>query len=61
MIILKVPGIMCDGCRKKILSKMQEAGIEAEVNVRFKTVSVKEEDREKAVLAIQKAGYEVIL
>lgn len=59
MVILKVPGIMCDDCRQKILAALKEAGIAADVNIRLKVVTVAAEDAEKATAVIQKVGYEV--
>ncbi len=59
MTDIRVPKIMCEACCEKIKKSLQEAGIQAEINLRFKLVTVADEDVERAKEAIQHAGYEV--
>ena len=58
MTDIRVPKIMCESCCEKIRRSLQEAGIQAEINLRFKLVTVDDSDVERAKEAIHHAGYE---
>ena len=59
-MVLSVPNIMCEECREKIQNALKERGVVGEINLRFKTVTVSDEDEEKAREAISSVGYQVI-
>ena len=59
-MVLSVPNIMCEECREKIQNALKERGVTGEINLRFKTVTVADEDEEKVREAIASVGYQVI-
>ncbi len=59
MVEIKVEGMHCPMCVKRISEALKEAGIEAEVNLENKTVSVEESNVEKAKEEIEDLGFEV--
>lgn len=63
MAILKVEGMHCEGCVKRVTEGLQAEGIAAEVSLENKTVTV-EGDKgtvEKAVSEIEDLGFDVML
>lgn len=50
---------MCDNCRKKILSALEKAEIEAEVDLAKKVVIVEDEAESEAKAVISSIGYKV--
>lgn len=50
---------MCDNCRKKILSALEKAEIEAEVDLAKKVVIVEDEAESEAKDVISLIGYKV--
>ncbi len=62
MNTLKVEGMMCEGCVKRVVEGLKEAGITAEVSLENKTVSF-EGDAEvvkNATSEIEDLGFEVV-
>ncbi len=59
MVEIKVEGMHCPMCVKRISEALKEAGIEAEINLETKTVSVEETNAEKAKEEIEDLGFEV--
>lgn len=62
MNTLKVEGMMCEGCVKRVAEGLKEAGIMAEVSLENKTVSF-EGDAEVvkvAVNEIEDLGFDVV-
>lgn len=62
MNILKVEGMMCEGCVKRVVEGLKEAGITAEVSLENKTVSF-EGDADivkKATSEIEDLGFDVV-
>ncbi len=62
MNTLKVEGMMCEGCVKRVVEGLKEAGITAEVSLENKTVSF-EGDAEvvkTAASEIEDLGFEVV-
>lgn len=59
MTEIKVDGMHCPMCVKRISEALKEAGIEAEVNLENKTVSVDEANVAKAKEEIEDLGFEV--
>ena len=57
MVDIKVPNIMCQSCCDKIKASLEKAGVQAEIDLRFKLVSVDDKDVEAARKAIEDAGY----
>ena len=59
MAEIKVEGMHCPMCVKRISETLENAGITAEVNLETKTVSVADADAEKAKEEIEDIGFEV--
>lgn len=59
MTEIKVEGMHCPMCVKRISEALESAGIKAEVNLETKTVSVAEADVIKATEEIEDLGFEV--
>lgn len=62
MNTLKVEGMMCEGCVKRVVEGLKEAGITAEVSLENKTVSF-EGDADivkKATSEIEDLGFDVV-
>ena len=59
MKTLKVPGMMCNMCVKRISNALTEEGIEATVDLKNKTVSVSEAVAAKVVDILDDLGFEV--
>lgn len=62
MNTLKVEGMMCEGCVKRVVEGLKEAGITAEVSLENKTVSF-EGDAEvvkTATTEIEDLGFDVV-
>ena len=61
MAILSVPGIHCGGCVSRISNALTEAGLEFEVSLENKTVTVNGDDAavSKAKEEIEDLGFEV--
>lgn len=59
---LKVEGMKCEGCVKRINEGMKNAGIEAQVSLEDKTVSFEgdEQTKKKAIEEIEDLGFEVV-
>ena len=62
MMTLKVEGMMCEGCVKRVVAGLSEAGITAEVSLENKTVSFEGDEAvvEKAISEIEDLGFEVV-
>lgn len=62
MNILKVEGMMCEGCVKRVVEGLKEAGITAEVSLENKTVSFEGnvEVVKKAASEIEDLGFDVV-
>lgn len=56
---IRVKDMMCDNCRKKILSALEKAEIEAEVDLAKKVVIVEDEAESEAKAIISLIGYKV--
>lgn len=56
---IKVPKMSCNNCVAKIQVQMLRKGIEAQFDLNNKKVSVKENEYENAVSAINAAGYDI--
>ena len=59
MKTLKVPGMMCNMCVKRISKALTEEGIEATVDLKNKTVSVSEAVAAKVVDILDDLGFDV--
>lgn len=59
MAEIKVEGMHCPVCVKRISEALESAGIKAEVNLEEKTVSVSDTDVEKAKEEIEDIGFEI--
>ncbi len=59
MAEIKVEGMHCPVCVKRISEALENAGITAEVNLETKTVSVNDADVIKAKEEIEDLGFEV--
>jgi|GEM_PF-474818 len=59
MEIIKVEGMHCAMCVKRISDALKEAGIDAEISLENKTVSVDISNLEKAKEEIEDLGFEV--
>lgn len=59
MTEIKVEGMHCPMCVKRISESLENAGIKAEVSLETKTVSVEDADVEKAKEEIEDLGFEV--
>ncbi len=59
MTEIKVPGMHCPMCVKRISEALENAGINAVVSLETKTVSVDEKDVQKAKEEIEDIGFEV--
>lgn len=62
MNILKIEGMMCEGCVKRVVGALSEAGITAEVSLENKTVSFAGDENvvKKAASEIEDLGFEVV-
>lgn len=62
MNTLKVEGMMCEGCVKRVTEGLKEVGITAEVSLENKTVSFEGDENavKKAVSEIEDLGFEVV-
>lgn len=62
MNILKVEGMMCEGCVKRVVEGLKEAGIIAEVSLENKTVSFEGDENvvKKTASEIEDLGFEVV-
>ena len=62
MMTLKVEGMMCEGCVKRVVEGLKEAGITAEVSLENKTVSFEGDEGvvKKATSEIEDLGFEVV-
>jgi len=62
MNTLKVEGMMCEGCVKRVVEGLKEAGITAEVSLENKTVSFEGDVEivEKATSEIEDLGFDVV-
>lgn len=62
MNTLKVEGMMCEGCVKRVVEGLKEAGITAEVSLENKTVSFGGDENtvKKATSEIEDLGFEVV-
>ena len=59
MKTLKVPGMMCNMCVKRITSALTEEGIEAAVELKSKTVTVSENVADKVTEILDDLGFDV--
>lgn len=59
MKTLKVPGMMCNMCVKRISKALSDEGINASVELSAKTVSVAEELVSKVVDILDDLGFDV--
>ena len=59
MKTLKVPGMMCNMCVKRITSALNAAGIEAVVELKNKSVSVSAEITDKVIEILDDLGFDV--
>ncbi len=57
MVEIKVEGMHCPMCVKRITEAMQNADIEAKVDLETKTVTVAEADVEKAKEELDDLGF----
>ncbi len=62
MNVLKVEGMMCEGCVKRVAEGLKEAGITAEVSLENKTVSFEGDVDvvQKATSEIEDLGFDVV-
>lgn len=62
MNTLKVEGMMCEGCVKRVVEGLKEAGITAEVSLENKTVSFAGDAEvvKKAISEIEDLGFDVV-
>lgn len=62
MNTLKVEGMMCEGCVKRVVEGLKEAGIIAEVSLENKTVSFEGDADvvQKATSEIEDLGFDVV-
>jgi len=62
MNTLKVEGMMCEGCVKRVVEGLKEAGITAEGSLENKTVSFEGDVEivEKATSEIEDLGFDVV-
>ncbi len=62
MNTVKVEGMMCEGCVKRVKEALDKAGIVAEVSLDKKTVSFEGDAKvvDKAVEEIEDLGFEVV-
>ena len=62
MNTLKVEGMMCEGCVKRVVEGLKEAGITAEISLENKTVSFEGDVEivEKATSEIEDLGFDVV-
>ncbi|MBQ4058551.1 MAG: heavy-metal-associated domain-containing protein [Lachnospiraceae bacterium] len=62
MMTMKVEGMMCEGCVKRVVEGLKEAGIIAEVSLENKTVSFEGDESvvKKATSEIEDLGFEVV-
>lgn len=62
MITLKVEGMHCEGCVKRVTEGLAKAGMTASVSLEEKIVTIDGEEsiREKAIEEIEDLGFEVI-
>ena len=58
MKTLKVPGMMCNMCVKRITAALSEEGIEAVVDLSKKTVTVSEEMSAKVIEILDDLGFD---
>lgn len=58
MKTLKVPGMMCNMCVKRISKALTEEGIEANIDLSMKTVSVAEEVAAKVIDILDDLGFD---
>lgn len=58
MKILKVEDMHCEVCVKRISNALTEAGIEFEVDLKNKTVSVEESKVEQAIEELDDLGFD---
>lgn len=58
MKTLKVPGMMCNMCVKRISKALTEEGIEANIDLSTKTVSVAEEVAAKVIDILDDLGFD---
>ena len=59
MKTLKVPGMMCNMCVKRISKALSDEGINASVELSTKTVSVAEELVSKVIDSLDDLGFDV--
>lgn len=62
MNVLKVEGMMCDGCVKRVVGALSEAGIIAEVSLENKTVAFEGDESvvKTATNEIEDLGFAVV-
>lgn len=62
MNTLKVEGMMCEGCVKRVVEGLKEAGITAEVSLENKTVSFEGDEQavKTAISEIEDLGFDVV-
>lgn len=62
MNTLKVEGMMCEGCVKRVVEGLKEAGITAEVSLENKTVSFEGDEQavKTATSEIEDLGFDVV-
>ncbi len=62
MNVLKVEGMKCDGCVKRVTEGLKAEGIAAEVSLENKTVSFEGDEHivKTAVSEIEDLGFEVV-
>lgn len=58
MKTLKVPGMMCQMCVKRISAAMNEAGIKFEIDLPSKTVTVSLDNVNKAIEILDDLGFD---
>lgn len=58
MKTLRVPGMMCQMCVKRISAAMNEAGIKFEIDLASKTVTVSEDNAAKAIEILDDLGFD---
>jgi copper chaperone CopZ len=59
MTVLRVPGIHCSGCVKRIEAALKNANIDAKVCLEDRTVSVDEKDMKRAAEEIEELGFDI--
>lgn len=52
-----VNDMSCKNCAAKIEKQLVMNGVHSKINIEEKTVEIKDKDQDKAVVAIQAAGY----